>query len=61
MLSDVVIRFNRYIVECKSMMSASEERKNTDLIDTQWNVNEEQPHEAAAEVGFNRYIVECKF
>ena len=33
-------RFNRYIVECKSIMGGVTGGGAGDLIDTQWNVNE---------------------
>ena len=39
MPSDFRIRFNRYIVECKSLSRAPNVSSNVVLIDTQWNVN----------------------
>ena len=35
-------RFNRYIVECKGRSEESKAEKSTVLIDTEWNVKEQQ-------------------
>ena len=35
--------FNRYIVECKSVIQALVDALPTDLIDTLWNVNQRDP------------------
>ena len=61
MLGDIFVRFNRYIVECKSQHQYGVIMYTQDLIDTQWNVNLQAVLGLyITDCRFNRYIVECK-
>ena len=56
-----MLRFNRYIVECKYKQEKDIKAGEWVLIDTQWNVNlVRQAVGMPDNLSFNRYIVECK-
>ena len=56
-----MLRFNRYIVECKYKQEKDIKAGEWVLIDTQWNVNTDDSSSSGSSGSFNRYIVECKF
>ena len=56
-----MLRFNRYIVECKYKQEKDIKAGEWVLIDTQWNVNVSDCDCVMRTAGFNRYIVEYKF
>ena len=57
----VPVRINRYIMECKLKMFATEgAKKFQELIDTLWNVNLSMENGWNYVKRINRYIMECK-
>ena len=54
-------RFNRDIVECKGISALLQKSLFRDLIETLWNVKDDNLLKVATEqMRFNRDIVECK-
>ena len=60
-LAEMVDRINRYIMECKYLKHLYDLLVTLELIDTLWNVNEEDwKIKSATITRINRYIMECK-
>ena len=55
-----IYRINRYIMECKSALISLSPYRLAELIDTLWNVNDEEKRISRKRKRINRYIMECK-
>ena len=56
-----MIGINRYIMECKYKDVFPVLPPRGELIDTLWNVNNEETNTEENKTGINRYIMECKY